>query len=344
MDEIRAQLSQLMGELEAPGGLYVGKDFRDRDVCKLYLTGLCPHDLFDNTKHYLGPCSKIHAEELRAEYEKVKLTKNYGYEEEALAFISPMIHDCDRKITKAKMRVSSEEDPTKNPLDVLVMEELRAIDVHIQQKMLKAEELGLQGLVDDSLRVMEEIERLKHLKVKTLDRNGDSNYAQKLKPCEICGALLSASDSDRRLSEHFSGKIHVGFQKLRDAVRTLNELIAQKSELPREAGPQYHDSPDRIETTRSRSKSYDEATANSNRGIDSRHDNYGGRDCYGRDRYVRGSYGRDRYDRDRHHRDRSRSHERNGSRPHTHRSRSSRDRSSSRHRDKQSSSRSHSRR
>lgn len=56
-------------------------------------------------KHYLGPCSKIHAEELRAEYEKVKLTKNYGYEEEALAFISPMIHDCDRKITKAKMRV-----------------------------------------------------------------------------------------------------------------------------------------------------------------------------------------------------------------------------------------------
>ncbi len=53
MDDMRKQLQALMGNLGAPEGddddPGVGKNFSDRDVCKHYLVGLCPHDLFHNT-------------------------------------------------------------------------------------------------------------------------------------------------------------------------------------------------------------------------------------------------------------------------------------------------------
>ena len=37
----------------------------DPKVCRSYLVGNCPHDLFTNTKNELGPCSKVHNEALK---------------------------------------------------------------------------------------------------------------------------------------------------------------------------------------------------------------------------------------------------------------------------------------
>lgn len=39
--------------------------------------------------------------------------------------------------------------------------------------------------------------------------------------------MAVATDSDRRLTEHYSGKIHVGFQKLRDMSKTLSAYIQE---------------------------------------------------------------------------------------------------------------------
>lgn len=48
MDEQRKLLDQLMGTgRNGEGG--GAKHFSDRDVCRYYLVGLCPHDLFGNT-------------------------------------------------------------------------------------------------------------------------------------------------------------------------------------------------------------------------------------------------------------------------------------------------------
>ncbi|WZZ42976.1 hypothetical protein YC2023_039235 [Brassica napus] len=35
--------------------------YYDRDVCRLYLSGLCPRDLFQLTKMDMGPCPKVHS-------------------------------------------------------------------------------------------------------------------------------------------------------------------------------------------------------------------------------------------------------------------------------------------
>ena len=49
-----------------------------------------------------------------------------------------------------------------------------------------------------------------------------SNYQQqKLRVCEICSAYLGIHDNDRRLADHFGGKLHLGFIKIRDKLEDL---------------------------------------------------------------------------------------------------------------------------
>lgn len=66
MDEQRALLDELMGanrNLDNPDALI--EDYFDRRVCRLFLLGCCPHDVFRQTKIDLGPCEKAHNEDLK---------------------------------------------------------------------------------------------------------------------------------------------------------------------------------------------------------------------------------------------------------------------------------------
>jgi len=90
---------------------------------------------------------------------------------------------------------------------------------------------GEQGKVDESMREMAAIEALKSEKSEKevlnstalcltaltafvtqrelqqlTDTSGASGH-QKLRVCEVCGAYLSVLDSDRRLADHFGGKV-----------------------------------------------------------------------------------------------------------------------------------------
>lgn len=49
MDAIRKQLDQLMGANRNGDVREVNRKYFDRDVCRLYLVGLCPHELFQLT-------------------------------------------------------------------------------------------------------------------------------------------------------------------------------------------------------------------------------------------------------------------------------------------------------
>ena len=44
---------------------------------------------------------------------------------------------------------------------------------------------------------------------------------QKLRACEVCGAFLSMYDNDRRLADHFGGKLHIGFVTIREKIKQL---------------------------------------------------------------------------------------------------------------------------
>jgi hypothetical protein len=97
---------------------------------------------------------------------------------------------------------------------------------------------GEQGKVDESMREMAAIEALKSEKSdkevsgfnrsryrfrcllfsqrelqQLTDTSGASGH-QKLRVCDVCGAYLSVLDSDRRLADHFGGKVCLRFTKL----------------------------------------------------------------------------------------------------------------------------------
>ncbi|RRT78382.1 hypothetical protein B296_00018647 [Ensete ventricosum] len=53
MDAIRKQLDVLMGANRNGDVTVVSRKYYDRDVCRLFLAGLCPHDLFQLTVPHL---------------------------------------------------------------------------------------------------------------------------------------------------------------------------------------------------------------------------------------------------------------------------------------------------
>jgi transcription initiation factor IIE alpha subunit len=52
-----------------------------------------------------------------------------------------------------------------------------------------------------------------------------SQQQQKLRVCEACGSFLSIFDNDRRLADHFGGKMHAGYQSVRDKIKTLEAKL-----------------------------------------------------------------------------------------------------------------------
>jgi RNA-binding protein Luc7-like 2 len=52
-----------------------------------------------------------------------------------------------------------------------------------------------------------------------------SYQQQKLRVCEVCSAYLGIHDNDRRLADHFGGKLHLGFITIREKLEELRPLI-----------------------------------------------------------------------------------------------------------------------
>ena len=48
-----------------------------------------------------------------------------------------------------------------------------------------------------------------------------SYQQQKLRVCEVCSAYLGIHDNDRRLADHFGGKLHLGFITIRTKLTEL---------------------------------------------------------------------------------------------------------------------------
>ena len=92
--------------------------------------------------------------------------------------------------------------------------------------LAQAEEVGAKGDVEGSMKLMEKVEELKKEKEAAEDdyRNSmpaSSYQQQKLRVCEVCCAYLGIHDNDRRLADHFGGKLHLGFIEIREKLANL---------------------------------------------------------------------------------------------------------------------------
>ncbi|OAV96083.1 hypothetical protein PTTG_02108 [Puccinia triticina 1-1 BBBD Race 1] len=233
----RKNLEHLMGA-EAMGIIQVDLKFTDPKVCRSYLCGACPHDLFTNTKMDLGACAKTHSQKLKGEYEAALKRSQSDNPEESTEIVSPQelqsmrreyennilgfVEECDRRIRAAQKRL--EKTPEENNRTTALMREIGEIQTAYEGAMAEVENLGESGQVDQSMAELAKAEALKAEKLEKerelqqLTETSGASGHQKLRVCDICGAYLSILDSDRRLADHFGGKMHLGYLQLRQTI------------------------------------------------------------------------------------------------------------------------------
>ncbi|KAF5282483.1 hypothetical protein FQR65_LT14292 [Abscondita terminalis] len=253
---MRAMLDQLMGTGRNGETNKFHVRFNDPKVCKSFLLSCCPHEILSSTRMDLGECPKIHDLALRADFEKAQSHKDYFYDLDAMEHLQAFISDCDRRTEAAKQRLAETQEELSAEVAV------KANNVHelaeqIGQKLAKAEQLGEEGFVDESMKLMEEVYgkfqivvstkcitlqvdelRKKKLEAEQEYRNSmpaSSYQQQKLRVCEVCSAYLGIHDNDRRLADHFGGKLHLGFIKIREKLQELEVTSEKRKEEKRKS-------------------------------------------------------------------------------------------------------------
>ncbi|GAQ83605.1 Luc7-like protein [Klebsormidium nitens] len=221
MDAFRKQLDDLMGANRNGDSREVDHKYYDRAVCRLYLCGLCPHELFVNTKMDMGPCPKAHSVKLRRDYEEARKKGKENYDRELEDALLKIIDECDRKIQRALKRLQDEDTGVATAVPVsrsTKTPESLEISNEIRKKQQEAEECELAGKSDDKLKMMDVIEALK------------------AKRAEIqAAALLEAFNKDKQLGvpQHIDEKLKQAEQagesgQVDEAQRLMDEAEALK--------------------------------------------------------------------------------------------------------------------
>ena len=112
-----APLEQLMGA--GTSAQHAQLSLTDPKVCRSFLAGTCPHDLFTNTKQDLGPCPKVHSESLKSEYENSAEKSKYGFEYDYMRDMQKYIDECNRRIDAAQRRLEKTPDEIRQTNDLV---------------------------------------------------------------------------------------------------------------------------------------------------------------------------------------------------------------------------------
>ncbi|XP_069839742.1 putative RNA-binding protein Luc7-like 1 [Dendropsophus ebraccatus] len=259
--QMRALLDQLMGTARDGDETRQRVKFTDDRVCKSHLLDCCPHDILAGTRMDLGECTKIHDLALRADYEIASKEKDLFFELDAMDHLETFIAECDRRTELAKKRLAETQEEISAEVAVKA-EKVHELNEEIGKLLAKAEQLGAEGNVDESQRILMEMERVKARKREAEDEYRNSMPAssfqqQKLRVCEVCSAYLGLHDNDRRLADHFGGKLHLGFILIREKLEQMRKTVASKQEKRNQERLRRREERDREERAGKRSRSRD---------------------------------------------------------------------------------------
>ena len=226
MDQFRKVLDELMGadrDLPMKEKVRLNKHFDNNEVCKFSLLDFCPNDLFPNSKPDLGTCRKKHDQFYKIQFNTDPNKEKYQikYEELLMDFLEDMIADVDSKMKKSFERIEAPLPDTEKPKEL--MENIQLIDIQIQKLIEQAERLGEQGRIDESEAMMRNIERLREQKndLMIMSEHPLMLKEKQMKVCEVCGAMQSLQDNEKRQQTHIEGKQHTGYLKIREYLDLL---------------------------------------------------------------------------------------------------------------------------
>jgi len=236
VDSTRALLDELMGKDRnlLPNEKPKSKlHFTDPDVCKFFLCGFCPSELFTNTKSDLGPCYKNHDVSVREEFKRSPDKEKYNYENDFLHHLERLVNDLDRRIKKGLERLEHQNEMPNYPLTEEAREKVDNLTERILSLLKNMEDLAENGKIDESQAIMHQVDQLK-LEKDALIRSGtlaamptSSSAEKRMRVCETCGAFLVIGDTEKRTISHLEGKQHQGYLKIRT---TLEELKKKRED------------------------------------------------------------------------------------------------------------------
>ena len=229
MEGLRKALDNLMGKdrnLPLREQIIKKKHFDDPDVCKFFLIGFCPHELFVHVKSSnIGECHYRHDQQFKIAFENDPNREYYQtkYEESLISFLESITSEVDLKMKRCLERI---EAPLPDQVvNKEIQEEIEQLDLQITEKIKQAEHLGEIGMIDESEKLMKEIEQIKvQRNLLTNTKEYPAIYKDRqMKVCEICGALQSAQDNEKRIQTHKEGKIHSAYLKIRQYLDLLRK-------------------------------------------------------------------------------------------------------------------------
>lgn len=209
-------------------------------VCKYYLCGFCPAELFTNTRSDLGPCEKIHDENLRKMYEKSSRFMKVGYERDFLRYLQSLLAEVERRIRRGHARLAlsqAQQNAGQGPGPSTKNEEkAQVLTEKIEELVVQIEELGSEGRVEEAQGMMKLVEQLKdereQLSANPSTIESFAAQEKQMEVCEVCGAFLIVGDAQSRVDDHLMGKQHMGYAKIKSTVEELKEKLRRRSEEP----------------------------------------------------------------------------------------------------------------
>ncbi|KAF0025286.1 hypothetical protein F2P81_022167 [Scophthalmus maximus] len=259
--QMRALLDQLMGTARDGDETRQRVKYSDERVCKSHLLNCCPHDILSGTRMDLGECTKIHDLALRADYEIASKDRDLFFELDAVDHLESFIADCDRRTELAKKRLAETQEEISAEVAAKA-EKVHELNEEIGKLLAKAEQLGAEGNVDEAQKVLQEVEKVRARKKDAEEEYRNSMPAssfqqQKLRVCEVCSAYLGLHDNDRRLADHFGGKLHLGFIQIREKLDQLKKTVVDKQEQRNQERLKRREEREKEEQMKKRSRSRD---------------------------------------------------------------------------------------
>jgi RNA-binding protein Luc7-like 2 len=196
-------------------------DHTDARVCRLYLCGLCPADLFVNTKYFMAPCMKVHDDALRGQYEAALARGGASYEAELLFQLEELTQRAERRTAADARRAEEEEGPAcfVPRVETERTPEVEAATREVEAKEREAEAAVAAGSVSASVALEEALEGLRRKKCLEQARacrvppaavpQGRAVHPR-LRVCSGCGGQVNLQDADDRTADHFQGRAHLG--------------------------------------------------------------------------------------------------------------------------------------
>lgn len=231
--DTRKLLDQLLGEdRNGVSDATARKHYSDPEFCRAFLCGLCPHEMFLNTKNDLGDCPKRHNESKRREYEAAVASGNeVGFDADLYWTLRRIVDECNKRVQRGQQRLFETQGP----------EDEDAISLQIKDMMKQVEALGEAGDVDGSMALLEQVQAIKEQKMRDekarlqADMPDGMITVQRLRVCDACASFLSLYDNEKRLADHYSGKLHQSFVIIR---RKIDQLEKDRHRWQRpNAGP-----------------------------------------------------------------------------------------------------------